>query len=246
MVTLVNSFEGGTNGVTITNANSGGASGNAFDSGALSGSPAFSNTHAAHGALGCEIASSGTAAYVGWATSLGTQTQTWFRQYLYFTANPGGTTYLNQFVELGVANCASILITSAGQLLFWDTSGTTQITSTEAVPLNQWIRVEGFVISSASIGQLSLSIYNSMDSITPTETHTTAANIDTNGGLNSVWFGVTFSSQTLTYWLDDVGVSTTGYLGPVITPGPPYMSSLPNFPVSIVTTSGWRNAGHSM
>jgi hypothetical protein len=91
---LTNSFESGTNGTTITTGNSGGASGNAFDVTEASGTSilVYSNTQAAHGSLSAEFANNGDGANsVSWSTSLGTQTQVWFRAYVYFTANPSVT-----------------------------------------------------------------------------------------------------------------------------------------------------------
>ena len=57
MTTLTNSFEGGTNGTGITAANSGGASGNAFDNvlGQFGGTVTYSSTVAAHGSLSAKV-----------------------------------------------------------------------------------------------------------------------------------------------------------------------------------------------
>jgi hypothetical protein len=211
MTVLVNSFEGGTNGTTITTGNSGGASGNAFD--AVTGSPTFSSTHAAHGTLSCSVSVSSSSATVAWNASLGSQAQVWFREYFYIPSNPGGTIYLTSFTQAGVSTCASLMMLSTGQLAVWDNTSTAQITSTESVPLNQWFRVEGFVVGNASTGQLALNIYNQMDSVNPTETHQTAANLNTFGTINKVNFGAPVST-TFSYYLDDIGVSTAGYLGP--------------------------------
>ena len=61
---LTNTFEGGTSGTTITqsvNGNSGGASGNFFDTVSIGGgaTDAADNTHAAHGTLSAKIATAG-------------------------------------------------------------------------------------------------------------------------------------------------------------------------------------------
>lgn len=66
-----NTAEGGTNGVTVTTGNSGGASGDAFN--AVSGSPQFSNAHPFAGSMGYYAPGSGSAASVGWdLTAMGT------------------------------------------------------------------------------------------------------------------------------------------------------------------------------
>lgn len=215
MTVLVNSFEGGTNTTVITTGNGGGASGNAFDS--IGGSPTFSSTQAAHGSLSCEVSVSSSTAYVAWTTSLGSQATVYFRQYFYIPSNPSGTIYLTKFTQPGIVTCASVMLEASGQLAFWDTNGTARITSTESVPLNAWFRIEGFVTGNASTGQLALNIYNSMDSRVVTETHTSAATLNTFGTISGFDAGLP-TSTTFTYWLDDIGLSTQGFLGPVGSP----------------------------
>lgn len=221
MTTLANSFEGGSNGGTVSAANSGGTSGNAFDSvtiGALA-SVTYSAAHAAHGSLSCSIATgSPTAnALLTWTTSLtaGTVPQVWFRAYFYLTAYSGNLRVIR--AQNGGTLCGAVAFNASAKVSLLDSTGTGQKTSTTSLPANQWFRIEGFVIGSATVGQVQAQIYLADDSPTPTETLTTAATLNTTGAINRVDFGNPTSVANFTYWADNVGASTTGPIGPAVT-----------------------------
>jgi hypothetical protein len=225
---LVNSFEGGTSGTTISPANSGGASGNAFDTVSLTGTGvlAFDNAHAAHGSLSlkAQAVTSGDMAAANWISSLGMHTQLWFREYLYFTANPTANCRVFSYLA-AAANCATVSVNSLGQLIMLSSNAVTMFTFATAIPLNQWFRIEGTVFNSAAAGQGTLRLYTAPDSVTPAETHTSAANFNTLGSGNSADFGIAFSAAVLgPYWIDDVGVSTCGFLGPAFALAPAQQS----------------------
>lgn len=249
MTVLVNNFEEGTSGTTISTGNSGGSGSNAFDGVSIGTSCTltFDNTHAAHGSLALKVALGATAAsdYVLWSTSLGSVTQAWFRQYLYFTATPSTFPYVMGFQESGGTTVAAMSVNGSGNLVFDDSTFTAQITTTAAIPLNQWFRIEGFVVGSATVGQLSLSLYDTMDSTSATETHTTGATLNTAGQVGQVSFGQLFSQGTsTTWWVDDVGVSTTGLLGPV-TPAAVFPSALQRQVARVASNAGVRSMCHS-
>jgi hypothetical protein len=229
MTTLTNSFEGGTNGTTITAANSGGASGNAFDVVSIGASATltFDNTHVAHGSLAGNVTTpvAATNSYAAWTTSMGTQTTVWFRLYLYYTANPANTHRVFTGVS-GASNCGSLQVTAAGKLQWINSSNATILTSTAAIPLGAWFRIEGFITGSATVGQVELKLFSTPDSLTPNETDTSAATQNTLSTMNGYRFGVSGSTASVTFWMDDLGLSSTGYLGPAMSlppaqqPGP--------------------------
>jgi hypothetical protein len=221
MTTLTNSFEGGTSGTTITAANSGGASGNAFDSVSIgtSGSLVFDNARAAHGLLSAKAATGGTADEVlmEWTTSLGTQATVYYRAYLYLTSNSAAVQPVE--VRAGGSSAASIAISTSGNLRLVNGAFAVVMTFSGMVPLGQWFRLEGLFTGDPSNGVISCSQFNSMDSVTPTESHTLTGQ-DTTGSLTQTWFGQTSSvANTPAFWLDDVGVSSSGPLGPWTPPG---------------------------
>jgi len=225
VTTLVNSFEGGTTGTTISTGNSGPGSGNAFDAVSApggGGTLAFSNAEAAHGSLACDLATTGTTGtpYVAWTTSMGSQAQVWFRLYLYFTANPSATQRVFAALQGGTA-CATIAVGTSGKLQFLNAAGSAIFTQTGTIPLNQWFRIEGFIIGSATVGQVELKRFNSPDSTVASETNTSAASQNTTGAMDTYRFGHGAGSALANlgpWWQDDIGLSNGGYLGPVIPP----------------------------
>lgn len=224
--TLTNSFEGVTpSGTTVTNANSGGSSGTAFDvvqAPPAGGTLASDSTHAAHGSLGCKTATAGTAGstYVSWTTSLNTGALTvWWRLYLYFTANPGANVRVKALVSSGNLVCGCLINTSGQVVTNFATGGTTATTSTATIPLNQWFRLEGKDVVSTTVGQTEVKLFSSMDSTSPTETDTSAASQNNGSSFSALRYGSTTSLASVTaFWMDDVGYSDTAYLGPAATP----------------------------
>ena len=221
MTTLTNSFEGGTNGTGLSTGNTGGTSGNAFDAVNTTGSGsgiAFSNAEAMHGTLSAKLtyaASTSSNVYASWTTSMGAQSQVWFRFYIYITAHPSVNLRIWQSDISAATLCSALFLTTSGTLAF-NASGSTAFTTTAAIPLNTWYRLEGYCTGSTSTGQVSLSMYAG-DSTTAVETDTSSATQNTGGTQNSYRYG-SFASITETsafsYYIDDVGLSSTGYLGP--------------------------------
>lgn len=218
-VTLVNNAEGGTSGTQVTADNSGGASGNAFDvvnigTGATG---IYDSTVAAHGGLSYAFATGSTAglARVQWNTSMGTQNEVWYRAYLYFNSYPAASVRVaNQ--DQGVIACAVIVVLPTGKLqIRTGAAGAQTLTTTNAIPLHQWFRIEGFTIGSATAGQVQLKLFENADSATPDETQTSAPTINTYGAMNHYNFGVsTNTANVAEYWEDDLAITNVGYLGP--------------------------------
>jgi hypothetical protein len=226
---LVNTFEGGTNGVTVSPGNSGGASGAAFDSVTIGGGAtlAFDSTRAAHGALSLQVATVASAtSYVQWSASMGPQSPAWFRAYLYLTANPAANHRAVTFLQGGTL-CGYVQVLTTGRLQFVNAAGSAIFTTTAAVPLGQWFRIEGFLTGDATAGQVELKLFASQaDGVTPDETDTSSAAQNTAGRPDTVRYGVAAAvANAGPFWMDDLGLSATGYLGPsgaatLGTPGP--------------------------
>lgn len=220
---VTNNAEGGSNGTAVTTANSGGASGTAFDSlGSGTGSAiTFDNAHAAHKSLSYKIVT-GTStvnSFVTWSTSLtgASATQVWFRAYIYLTARAAGSVRVIG-LRSGSTTRANIALDTTGHVLLLNAAGSILNTSGATVPLNQWFRLEGYVIGDASVGQIQCKIFTTaMDSTTPDATQTTAATINTGGTINRIDFGNPSSQPNVTMWFDDLAASLTGYIGPVTT-----------------------------
>lgn len=233
MTLLTNGFEGiAPSGTTITTGNSGGVSGTAFDTVTIgTGCAVTSDTaHAAHGILSGNFSSTGTSAsaFVAWTTSMGTTTQIWFRGYYYFTANTGANFTLWRVLN-GATLGAGVNLLTSGSLRFVDTNSATIFSTTATIPLNQWWRIEGFVVASATVGQVELKLFKSPDATTPDETDTSAATQNTGTQFTVYRWGIAANSINIgPFWVDDMGLSNTGYIGP----SPP----LPTAPVRVLST----------
>jgi hypothetical protein len=219
-----NTLEGGTDGVTLTQAvggNTGGASGDFFDVVTTGGSVGhtFSNLQA-RGALSMRIAQPTTFAStrVDW-TALGAfTTDVWTRQYLYFPANPLTNKVHIWAARTSGALCAQMAITTAGLVEPQNAAGAAIASGTGAVavPLNQWFRIETRTVPSATVGVFEWWLYNTADSATHTETNVQtglvlAANIDV------IRLGqITTPGPTGSFlsYHDNMAVSSTAKLGP--------------------------------
>ena len=213
-----NNFEGGTQGTTLTTANTGGASGNAFDNINSTNSPtiAFDNTHVANGALACKLATTtATTPLAEWTSNtLGTQTQVWYRQYLYLTGIPASAIRTIALRSNG-ALAAAIGISLTGKLQLINSASGVATTLTHAIPLNAWFRIEGYIVGDPAAGVISCSMYAApYNSTSPVETKT-ATSQNTGGVLNQYWFGEQVSIANLpSFWMDDIGISNFAALGP--------------------------------
>jgi hypothetical protein len=220
--TLVNSFEGGTNGVTITPANSGGASGNAFDTVPVgTGTLVFSSTQAAHGVLSGQFTTtSSSVTVVVWGASVPVsgESQIWFRVYYYFPAFPTNGFRPLEFLQYvgGAGESASVLMSNAGIMQGLNAASGNVFTFTNPIPLNQWFRLEGSITANRNAsGTFSLSLYDNMDSNAPTETHS-ATGVNTGWAVDVMRVGVGYIGVASIgpFYADDLGLSNVGPLGP--------------------------------
>jgi hypothetical protein len=221
MPTVLWNAEGGSNATGITIGNSGGASGTAFNAVTLgSGATAVYDNAQARGTLAAKLATGGTAAdcALEYSTPIGTQSQAWFRGYFYIPSNPATSHRLIDAYDSATTLCFAVYLLTDGRLQTANTVGGTIQTMTGTVPLNTWFRIECMAIGSATVGQVEVMRFDSADSATPTETITSAATQNTRGTFNSYRFGAAGDPlpASRTIWVDDIGVSTTGYLGPAV------------------------------
>src|SRR5690242_18849335 len=132
---LANTFEGGTNGTTITTANSGGASGDAFSAGTIgaAGTLKFDNTHS-RDSLAVKIANaSSQVSQVEWRSLGGLTGNVYFRAYIYITALPNAHWYFARCQSSTNAKCVAPEITTAGKLTFENAAGTDNASTTANV-----------------------------------------------------------------------------------------------------------------
>src|SRR6185503_11947241 len=102
-------------------------------------------------------------------------------------------------------------ITSAGNVRA-TRSGGVAVDTTASISLNQWVRIEWHLIHSTTVGQWELKLFNNPDSATPTETATSAANLDTGANVTDLRIGLYGGPNALgPIWLDNIVAGATSY-----------------------------------
>ena len=234
MAELLNSFEGGSDAVAITTANSGGSSGDAFDVVTSTGSATanFETSQSAHGSLSGEFAVATTEnAHVEWdATSWQAETEVWSRFYIRLTdATPASNFVVCRF-ENANTMAAEVQLRTGGTLALRDSLFTLRYETTATLSDNTWYRVEVHVVHSATVGHLELRLFADIDSTTATETiGNLTDNWDTEAQSDSVRYGIGSNpGQTVTGYLDDIGVSDVDWMGPAaVAVFPPFLHRPP-------------------
>ncbi|HEY2455599.1 MAG TPA: hypothetical protein VGI71_23890 [Scandinavium sp.] len=227
-LTIFNTFEGGTDSTALTagsSGNTGGASGSFFN--IITTNPganvAFSNNHPSRTPLSAKFTTDATGelSFVAWSGQLGGSiTQIFFRIYAFFPSLPSSTQTLFQPTVSAGGQCARLNLSSIGILTFTDAANTVQITATTPIATGKWIRIAGYVTGSATTGQLEFKLFNTADSQTADDTKTSVATLNTTGPIAVVRFGVcAVAVASALFFLDDLGVSDTGYLGPSLDAG---------------------------
>jgi hypothetical protein len=172
-----NTAEGGTNGVTVTTANSGGASGDAFDTPVISATCTltFDNTHPAHGSgLSYKFQLGGTAGecYLPWTTQFTLKDVPQVSYHIkgaYFGANPGATIYLFRVANAAGTNTFGLGLDTAGKLLIKDGGGTIVATMATAIPLNTLFDIDVDALVVGSTGTIQIRRTDVADSGQPTD-----------------------------------------------------------------------------
>src|SRR5262249_38914667 len=124
----------------------------------------YDTANLAHGGLGGHThlpAGVAATSHLDWTTAMGKQPVVWFRRYLFHTANPTVNTRIWQADIGGSTLCAAIYLMTDGTLLAADSAGATIFQTTTAAPLGALYRVEGYVIGSATAGQVELRLFRS-------------------------------------------------------------------------------------
>lgn len=210
---LHNGADGGTHGVTVSAANSGGASGNAWNS--VVGTPTitFDNTHAI-GPLAYRVAGAASAQQMVWSFSA--IAEMYGRMYLWSGGAPSAATGLVR-PTTGGAQAARLRYNTDGTLSLADAGNSPELTTVGAIPTGQWIRVEWRIQFVATNATIALFTFNNPDSLTATESLSSATAAGMGVNCDAVQFG-SFNSATWTGWMDAISVNDFGYPGPLMRP----------------------------
>lgn len=246
MAEFSNSAEGGTNGSTVTISNSGGASGNAFDAAARSGTGTltYSNASSAHGGLSIHVNSplATDTSFVVWST--GNDANVAARFYLYLNALPSSSVNILT-VRSASAQTAVIALNSTNRLQLQNSASGVVNTMTTSLSINTWYRVElqATVGATTSTGSLAYQ-YFALDDTTPLGSFSTTTTNTGSAPVTTVRFGDSSgSSGFINMLVDDMKVNfgSALALGPVANSAPtanagPDQSSIE--PYMIVTLDG--------
>ncbi len=243
MTQATQTFEAGTNGNTITTGadSLAATSWNAVTLG--SGTETYSSSSPAVGTLSGKISTttaSGT--YLEWSTAVGTLTNHYGRFYLK-TSVVNATRVYASFYRTGTL--AAYIFTDATGHLGIDASSGGTATCASALTANTWYRVEYHIVHSATVGQVSISYYASLESTSATDSATTSANVNTLQDCNTYRFGIgcgvtTYASTDV--YLDAMvagAASAVGPAGPSNTVAPAVTGTATVGQVLTATTGTW-------
>lgn len=221
MAKIRNTAEGGTNGTTVTVANSGGASGDAVSA---AGGMVYSNTVAAHGSLSIRDTAS-TSSVLRWV--IGGVTGVSVRLYVRFAATPSMA--ITRITHATDTTAAVVQINTANRLRLNAKSSVQLWVAAADMPLNETIRVEAYFIqgATASSGQARIAYYLG-DSTTPIEQSPVITGANFGGDLGTFTqarVGSEVTTNTQVTYYDDIAINTgadsSGFIGPVPPPLPP-------------------------
>jgi hypothetical protein len=228
---LRNNFDGGPDGTVITTANSGQVPGNdAFDAVQPQGS-GMSMQFASAAALGrptaeyvMNIATAATSGQLNviWSTSMGTQTQVWWRYYMYLVALPTTTANNPTIFEQdnGAAYGGVLLInkaTNSLRVVVGGGTGSPFATGAVALSAGRWYRIEGrYQCGTGSSGSCDVRLFDDPDSDVPVETISlSGVNMGTVSA-SSFTFGWIFNDVNYPHmYMSGLELNTTGWPGPL-------------------------------
>jgi hypothetical protein len=249
---LYNTFDGDANAVALTQGNSGGQSGNAFDViNTLSGGTlAGDTTRSAHGTASLKVATGVTTGTISaqWNSFPLPQGVIYFRLYLFLTAS-ASPAWRPFAARTGANHAASVLISGTTLSMSFGSGFTGTTSFSTAVPTGAWFRIEGHFTGDAVAGEVSMSLYLTPDGTTPTETHTFSG-LNTGGGLTAYQIGqLNSSASSGPFWIDEVALSATQPPGPAFYPPPVVLypaaspafirSQMPRMHVQNLLTGQW-------
>jgi hypothetical protein len=219
MTELFNTFEGGTDGTTITTSNSGGDSGTAFTFVNAVGTRRFNAANARHGSMGVELdAPAGEVPYLMWrSTAWPGSTTAWVRMYFKLTDVTGTNFTIMQFRRAdGTAIGTDVRVTTASKITLRPNIST-QYTSSTTLSTNTWYRLEIQLDSNSSTGHIQARLFYgaNLEGATPDESFGSATdNWNTGDGTVGGWsFGLVSNPGTNTMFMDSVGISDVGWIG---------------------------------
>jgi hypothetical protein len=244
MTVLNNNFSGGPAGTMITTSNSGQFGDNAFNATGYSTTNPVEFYDVAANGLNRETAqfvmgitlvnTSGTAPYVYWSSSMGSQSQIWTRFYIYWTSIAQTTYDQIVFTTLSsITTTVSLYLqtsSATNQVLYLKDHGGNTAMFSQVITPGEWCRVELNINYSGSSAQGYLFIgANSDGDLSDYDDSATLSGASfgsSSSNLFAIGYPITISGETaaLTYF-SNWQLNNTGYAGPA----PWYFQGSPGF-----------------
>lgn len=236
---LENTFEGGTDTTTITTANSGGASGNAFDAVSLGANSTveFEAAEAGHETMGAEFrqnAATAGNAQLEWRTaSVGSALEIWGRVYFKLPTLPttNAIRLVNVYDTDNATRVAVFNLTTLPRLRVANGTPASNTTGSITLSTSTLYRAEFYAkAGTAGVAVATMRVYaGESETLIEEVTRQTDA-----GGTNcgAIRFGhealgLTNGTDPYIYYLDSIEVNATGYPGPIDLGGAPTETRLP-------------------
>lgn len=219
---VLNNAEGQADETTVSAANSGGSSGDAFTSVNIgTGAEAKTDTaHAAHGTKSYRIATTGTSStvWLEWDIAAGITT-IYGRILIYLTGTPAVSIGILRIMDSGGTNqIARIQIRATERAIeVRNAANTIVATGTTPLTINAFVTLEFKVISHASAGEVTCRLHNTMDSASVTETISATGQNTGGGDIRVARIGVTGATLNQgPFWIDDLDFNDIGLPGPAL------------------------------
>jgi hypothetical protein len=222
ITSFVNTFEGGTNGTTVTNSNTGGSSGMELISTASNAGTTltFSNT-VARDTLSFRIGFATAAAGYGiwnWVTSI----RSVLRFYVYFESSFDSGYMELAFMRAASTNLCKVAINNHNIVLN-NSAGTVIATMPIKLQINSWYRIEVAATkgTTTSNGRIELNVYDN-DSINSIYSYDSGATVNA-GTADNATIRIGSSSGPTdgpgVFYFDDIAVQelASGFIGPSVT-----------------------------
>lgn len=224
-----NNADGGAHNVTVTTANSGGDSGDAFN--AVSGTTVFTNS-LRRGTTGFGYDMRGAQATRYFTYSLGTVSKAAVRFYIYKSAASASTPNFVNFYS-GTTPIYRLYISAEKMASVINPSATLTTEGTVNMPLSKWVRVE--VMVDLDNDQYIWAMYDG-DSTVPVEKVVKASDFGGVTSIDQLHIGNTSTSRNINGVIDDikVGIGGNALVGP-----PPPIVYEPTTIYSNDFSSGW-------
>lgn len=214
---LLNTAEGGTSGATVTAANSGGLSGDAWASNptVASATCTYSNAAFMHGTNSYLFTySSGGTGLLTWNFSYPITDRFAMRAYFRVSTLAGSPLLMGAFANTDLF--FFLALDSSGHINYINDPGTAIFVGSYAISVNTWYRLEASVIPASGTGVMQLALYAG-DSMTVLDSYSGSAESLGGNPVTTVVFGTNeATSAALNLNFDDLGceVVASGFLGP--------------------------------